>query len=510
MKAPSTSFLRRGFSTIELLIALALLSVIMTATVGAIASSQYWFITSKVSAEAMTLSKKVIDDTQQKSRQHFHSVLSIAPALLFGLSSSSDTECLAGGLCYFVQTEVVDVSSCAKEVSSSVLWQLGKRYATSSILQTLYLSNPSEIIAQYGDCQVVALPGDWFGSSPVTGSVTSLPAQGNTGIDVLGKYLYVTSVTSPYLRIFEIDASGVSAPVLVGSTTGAGLRLNDIDVIRDFKTGRLFAYVTKHSTTSQLAVFDVTDEQNPQLLIELSLFGVASGGSFPQGWRVVAYGEQLFVVSRETTGPELHIFSITNPELPVEITTSALNLNRTVNDMTVRDEIVAGVKRRFLYLAASSDLKELGVYDVTNSPPVEVAAINLAGSADAISIYLNGGVVYLGRRSNTSSELYAVSSQKLIVNDLEVLGVSEVGADVLSLGGTAQALLIGTSKIGAEFQVWDSDTRIWSQTVVNAGRKSFVSSSKLAPLGFDVSIHNVYAVSESLTLPETISVISTP
>jgi hypothetical protein len=163
-----------------------------------------------------------------------------------------------------------------------------------------------------------------------------------------------------------------------------------------------------------------------------------------------------------------------------------------------------------LYLAASSDLKELGVYDVTNSPPVEVAAINLTGSADAISIYLNGNVVYLGRRSNTSSELYAFSSQKLIVNDLEVLGVSEVGADVLALGGTGQALLLGTSKIGAEFQVWDSDTTMWSQTLPNAGRRSFVTNSKLAPLGFDVSAHNVYAISESTTQPEIISVILTP
>jgi hypothetical protein len=510
MKALSIKYSSCGFSTIELLIALALLSVIMTGSVLAIGSAQYWFITAETSTEALYKNKIILQDVMSVSRDNFQLVSSTEEYELNDSALPSTNSCLSGGLCYSAQTLVTDVSSCAKEVLVSVYWKLGLRYATSSMSNNMYLSNQKEIIANYGDCQVGVLKGDWQHSTPVLGGSLNLSAQGNTGIDVVGEYMYVTSIREPYLRIFKINKDAKAAPVMVGSSMGAGVRLNDIEVIRDFLTGRVYAYVMQHSTTSQLAVFDVTEASDPQLLTELPLYGVASAGSFPQGWRVVAYGGQLFVVSRETTGPELHIFSIKNPRAPVEITSHAINLNRTVNDMVVRDEVVGTEMRRFLYLAASSDLKEVGVYDVTEATPVEVSATNLIGSADAVSLYLTGNRVYVGRKSSAASELYVFDASKLIRNELKVVGVSEVGADVLALSGTGKVLILGTSKTGSEIQIWSKDVATWSQTLVNSGRLSFVSGPRLAPLGIDLGPNNLYLISQSQTQPETVAVMYTP
>jgi hypothetical protein len=407
-------------------------------------------------------------------------------------------------VCYQSEAIVIDISSCAKEVMTSTRFKIGLRYATNSVDSSSYFSNQKEILSNYGDCLVTLPNGNWAGGNLTLGSSEETVPLGTTGIDVVGDYLYTVSVNSPQLRIYKSSSDVSAPPLLVGSSTGSGIRLNDIDVIRDLGTGRLYAYVMQHTTSSQLAVFDVTDSQNPQLLTQLPLFNVASNGSFPQGWRVFAYGGELFVISRETTGPELHIFSLLNPRLPVEKTSAVINLNRTVNDMVVRDEVVGGNSRRFLYLAASSDLKEVGIYDVTGTIPIEVTAINLIGSADAISLYLTGNTLYVGRKSSTASELYAFDASKLVRGELDLKGSSEVGTEVLALGGVGKALIVGTGKTGEELQLWNPEVTSWSTSVVNSGRISTHNLTRLAPLGFDIAHDNLYLVSQSVTQPESI------
>lgn len=499
-----------GFSTIELLIALSLLSVIMVVALEAIMSAQYWFVTAQMSNEAVTKNKIITRKIQIIGKENFQQVSTVTSEVSKDADLESDRSCINGGQCYFVSKTVTDLSSCAKEVKVSVNWKIGQRYATSSVTTSSYLSNNDEILAVGGDCLVSALKGNWSEGSPELGSQISLLSQQITGVDVLGEFIYVTSAQSPFLRIFKISEDSSSKPVLVGSSTVQGLRLNDVEVIKDYLTGRIYGYLMQHSSTSQLIVYDLTESGSPHLLTELSLLNVASGGSFPQGWRVVAYGNQLFVVSRETTGPELHIFSITDPRAPVELTSAPVNLNRTVNDMVIRDEIISGVKKRFLYVAASSDLKEVGVYDVTNNVPVEIAAINLSGNADAISIHLNGSVLYVGRRSSSAPELYAFNSQKLIENELEVLGTGEVGGEVLSLVSTGKELVVGTGKNGSELQIWNIDISTWNPSVINAGQVSSFNSPRIAPLGIDVGLDNLVTVSQSLTQNESISVLYKP
>lgn len=510
MKGQFTNIIERGFSTIELLIALSLLAIIMVGAIASITSAQYWFVTAQIANEALYKNKILFFDIERLSKENFQQVLTSKAYASKEVDLPSDATCISGGQCYFIETQVTDISSCAKEVQASVRWKIAERYATSSVTASMYLPNVSEILAVGGDCLIERIHGDWHTNVPTLGSQTNLLTQGNTGIDVLDKHMYITSVTAPFFRMYKIPENPTHPLMFVGSSTVSGLRVNDVEVIRDYATGREYAYLMQHSSTSQLVVYEVTEPDTPTKLAELTLHNVASSGSFPQGWRVVAYGNQLFVVTRETTGPELHIFSIEDPRLPTEVTSAAINLNRTVNDMVIRDEIVNGSKRRFLYLAASSDLKEVGVYDVTGNIPVEVAAINLTGSADAVSIYLTGSILFVGRKSSAAPELYAFESQKMVRNELEVLGTAEVGAEVLSLQSTGSELIIGTGKNGAEFQIWNTDIQTWDPSIVNSGQLSSFSSSRLAPLGIDVGSNAVYVMGQSQTQPEMISALYIP
>lgn len=510
MKEPSINLNYKGFSTLELLIALTLMTLIMTVALQSVWGNQYWLMTATTAHEAMQKNKMIIDSLRATSRNNFQLVSSTPSVFSVDPNDFSDQGCLSGGLCYQTEAKVNDISSCAKTVSVDVRWQLGLRYPTSTITTNTYIANTKEIGAVGGDCLITTPLGNWGGVNLMTGTVLPQTPLGTSAIDVLGSYMYVTSTLSPYLRVFKISSDPTATPQLVGSSTGANIRLNDIDVVRDYSTGRLYAYVTQHSTSSQLAVYDVTDSAAPTLLIQLPLFNVASNGSFPQGWRIMAYGEKLYVVSRETTGPELHIFSTVNPRLPVEINSAVINLNRTVNDMVVRDEMKGGTTRRYLYLAASADLKEVGVYDVSNTIPIEVAAINLAGTADASSLYLTGNTLYIGRKSSNAPELYALNALKLTSGEFSLLGSSEVGTDVLALAGVSSALILGTAKNGEEVQLWNPDVLSWSPTVVNTGRFITQSSPRLPPLGFDMHGNHLYLISHSQTQPEAFSIVYSP
>jgi hypothetical protein len=373
-----------------------------------------------------------------------------------------------------------------------------------------YFANNDEIIAKGGDCKVSEPHGNWLtGSLGVVGSEISPPLF-STAVDVFGEYMYVTSSSSPQLAMYSTPTALGTNPILVHSSSVYGIRVNALDVVGDMKTGRTYAYMMQHASTSQLAIVDVTDVAHPEPILQKSFGGIPVGSSFPQGWRVVAYGNRLYVTTRETAGPEFHVFDITVPHLTYEIVGSTVNLNRTVNDMVVREQVVGGVSHTYVYLATSAALKELSIYDVTNDVPIEVASFNLPGTEDASSLYLAGNSLYLGRKSGSGNELYVFDVLSLMQGVGTPLATSEVGADVHTLSGSGLFVSLGTNKSGSEFQIWNKDLSTWSTSVVNAGRISFMSIPHIAPLGIDSKSDYFYVVNQSKTQPQKISVIYSP
>lgn len=502
---------REGFSILEIVIALALLLIFIVGAVEAIAGTQYWRLTSVTAREALEINQILIEKIRAESLVDFESASTTDQQESRDVNHPADSICLTGGLCYYKQIQVTDISTCAKSLQANVSWRLGTRYPTSTVTTATYLKNSSEIIARGGDCLVTLPTGNWLTSPPqLVGEITTEPQQ-RTSFDVFQNYIYITSAstTNPF-EIYRKPTIVGESPILVGSSAGANLRLNAIDVVRDMGTGRIYAYVMQHASTSQLGVFDVTDATNPVLITERTLGGANSTGSFPQGWRVMAYGERLYAMTRETAGQELHIFSITNPRNPIEIFSARYNLNRTVNDLTIHEQMINGSLRRYLFLASSANLKELGVFEVTNDIPIEQAAINLPSDVDAISLHLQGDNLYLGREKNSGPELYLYSITKLLSGSTTTLAFSEVGADVHTIRGFGDFIFLGTGQSGAQFQVWHANPEAWHPTIANTGRVTFRATPRLAPLGIEISENYVYLLTESNTQPETLSIIYTP
>lgn len=512
MKAKLAGSTRRilGFSTLEIIIALALMSLVITSSLQTLYMSQYWILGSSLSSEALSVTKLQLEAARSMAAFNFHAATTSNVNKVKPQTSSSSYSCDTS-FCYKNKLFVTDISVCAKHLQSDTSWRISARYSTTSVDLETIIVYPEEVIAQGSDC-LTALPrGNWL--SPIA-SITGIyvhPPIFSSGMDALGTYIYQTASSSPQLSIYMQPVSGSSTPILVGTSSGAGPRLNAIDVIRDMGTGRSYAYVMQHSSSSQLGVFDVTDVTAPVWLTERTLLGVDSTGSFPQGWRVVAYGQRLYVLTRETAGAELHIFDITKPDQPTERSAAIFNVNRTVNDMVVREQLLDGVTRRFIIMAGSADLKELGIFEVTSDVSVERVAINLSGTEDALSLSLSGNSIYIGRRATSGGpELYQYDFQDLLKGVVVPLATSEVGADVSTIRSSGYALYLGTNRSGAEFQVWSTSVGLWSSTTANTARISSVSVTRLAPLGVELSPDFVYVHSQSVTQPEFLSVVNAP
>ncbi len=500
----------QGLSTLEIIIAIALMSIIITSAIQTIYMSQYWILGGEVSGEALSVAKTRLEVVRSLAQVDFYNASSSVASQVRPLSSASASLC-ATSFCYQSLVTVTDVSPCTKNVMVEVSWRISARYSTSSVELDTTVMNPAEVIARGGDCLLQSTRGNWLGPAVAVVGNTTRPAQFSSGLDVLGDYIYQTASSAPQLSIYRQPSMVGGNPVLVGSSTGMGHRLNAIDVIRDLNTGRTYAYVVQHASSSQLSVVDVTDVTNPVWVGSRSLHDVSTTSSFPQGWRVVAYGSRSYVLTRETAGPELHIFDITNPEQPTEIIGGIFNLNRTVNDLFVHEQLVAGVNRRFIILAASADTKELGIFEVTDDVLVELVAVNLPGTEDALSVILGGNTVYVGRRATSGGpELYQFNFPELLKGNTTPLATSEVGADVSTIRSSGTVLYLGTNRSGAEFQVWKSSAEFWSSTTPNAARISSTPVLRLARLGIELASDFVYAHSQSATQEEQLLVITTP
>ena len=500
----------RGFSTLELLIALAILVTVIVGAVEANISLQYWRLTTMAATESLSIVQAALVTARTDARVDFPSITDTSIELGLTSAGSTTAGCTPGDMCYRLDNQVHDISSCAKDVAATVSWRLGVRYPTSTVVHRTYLLSVPELVAKYGDCTLAKPSGNWASSTPTLAGAANHGAQFSTGIDVFEHLVYVVASSAPQLRIYAEPQAIGENPALVGSTSMAGNRLNAIDVIRDMVTGRRYAYVMQHTKTDQLGVIDVTDPYHPLWLGSRTLAGVFADGSFPQGWRVVAYGNRLYVFTRETAGPELHIFDITIPEEPTEITAAAINVGRTVNNIAVHAQIFNSQPKRYLFLAASAATKELTVLDVTDDISVPVAVVDLPGDQDVSSLQVLGSSVYLGRKNNSGPELYRFEIDALLAGDVLPAATSEVGADVTTLQIIGPLLFMGTNKAGAQFQIWNSDSQTWSATIANAGRLTAYSFTRLAPLGFDSSSAYFYLINQSATQSESMQVLYTP
>lgn len=442
----------RGFSLIEILIAMALATMTMAAVVIFIGGDQSLGTDALVNIEALHKAQDLVEQVAATARITYSSV-----------AASSVTDC-SDGVCYSKSVTIPTSYStqCQSAVVGTVSWT-GTQNRALSVSATTTITNIPEMLALGGNCLITPPLSGWTGPQRFA-SDTYSPGK-PTGIAILKRLAYLGTDASPFFYI--VDTKGAS----LGQTGGlfsvfvngfnAQNQINALTAAHYSLMNKDYVFAAMDTATNQLRVINVTSNTEPFGAATTSLSSCVAGSN-PEGWAIYYYDKKLYFVTRRTAGPEFHIFDVSAPESPAEyaiggVTCKGFELNSTVESLVIKDQVVGGVKKRYAYMATDLESKELRVLDVTNPlNPVELIAANqdLPGSQDGSSLYSVGNKLYLGRLSASGPDLYVFNISDPSTG-LITLGSKDIGTSVTGITVAGKFAFLATTKANQEFQVWN-------------------------------------------------------
>ncbi len=462
----------RGISTLELVIALAVLALSFTAIILVSYGQQLVSIDSELAQQALLLAKKELINQRQKSLTDFNGLFSTSTPI----TTTPDYENI-----FNQELTVLDSSPCLKSLTNMIKYQIGSRW--HEVRLTSQIGSRDNLIKLGLDCLDSPLVGDWSNLSELN-TLALLDPGTPISLDVLDGQIYVATsqglhlinTTSPHLGRYLADEDG----------------FNDLDAARDLTTNRTYIYLARATTTApQLLVAEDTGS-NLNLIATKSL-NDPDGIPMP-GWRLVYYDQRIYLGTREysTTKPEFYIFDVSNPTSPVEI--GNYNVNTSIYGIAIRETWDGGGHKKLAYLVTTHDDKEVMVLDVSapsNIRELIGARTNLPGGWDGRSLYLHGSILFIGLESGGSDDLYALDASAALTTaaGFPILDSVELRGTALSLRASGNHLflskIVGTNQV----EVWDISEPS------NLQRLSTLPIANL--LRLDLDENNLYAITSS-------------
>ncbi|MFM2381985.1 MAG: hypothetical protein RLZZ76_752 [Candidatus Parcubacteria bacterium] len=483
---------REGFSTIELLFAFALATLFLSGAALIAFGSQTIGLDVSLTQAAIGRVSTQMGKALASTSVQWHAVL---PA-----QSGFYTE----------QNSASSVTPCLKEMESSSSWQSERGRGQNIALQS-YLGSVHEANAQGGGCDPF-VPVDVWDNPNVLGSVSISNASG-TGIAVRSVNNHVYTFLTANSAILSdddfivVDSTDAEDPSVVGTPLSNLVGLNGVAV------GGSYAYVLNNENVGQLRVIDVSNPLAPQEEVSAmrTLPNIVSScnpvGACLSGRSIAYFDGRLYIgtsyiaFGTSVQNHELHVYCVGDgvtpgctPKNPVWL--GSYNVNRNVNDIAVRTELVGGVVKTLVYLALSGStnaLAELKIYDASlPSGMYEVGSFNPSGTLYGTSIALLGNRAYLGREraAASSKDFYVLDisdpthptelySRKLgIANSTAVVGIAVQGSFafvatsdstnplfVFDVSDATNPTMVGTCGLNSDKVIHDvvyHDNRIYS------------------------------------------------
>jgi len=370
----------QGFSALEIVISCAVITLALAA-----AASAFF------GAQSLTMSADFYTNGLHRLQEVREKYIMLEPAHFLNVVSSTLNSIVFDT--YMESRAVIDITPCIKKISTTKIWN--EEVNTHSVSSMIFITDPT-YVKRYGEsCSGPELfPALW---EDYIQSTHLFSLSNATDIDVVNSHIFISqnSLDSTDTDIVIVDRD--SMDVISELTIGSGIFA--LDAIRDV------IFAATNSTSGQFVVIDVTHKNFPELVASVSLAGVDPYGSYPQARSIFYLDDRVYIGTKETAGPEFHVFDVSNPQNPQQL--GYLELTHNINDIIVRGSVA--------YLATSSDSEELIVVDVTNPAAMsEIGFFNTGSSLfndrDAMSLYLLGNNLFLGRKRGTitNNELYMI------------------------------------------------------------------------------------------------------
>ncbi len=421
MKITATN---KGFSTVEMLIAMTVMSLMLGAIMLVIFGSQTFVSDASAHAKALSLASLIQEEEEVLSQKDFN--LLSASSSLYTIGSTTYAAAI---------TVELQPDYATRKVTTSVTWQ--EEHARTGKVSLVDYVADYENAASTNTCSI---SGDW--SHPTVQNVQTNFAQlvGDSsgiyslgGVDAYKGRLYVTATVSGATKknFFIFDTTAGPSPQLLGSldTTGPSIGSGGAAVVvatssQNNNPGN-FAYVANAynanfatctpkpadpngGNCAQLQIFDVTNPAAPVLISNYLLPTTTASAHVTGSGSSGAVGSSIFYkdgyiylgLTKTTTGPEFNIIDVHNPHSPAWV--GGYKVGYVVNAIYVADNIA--------YIAHPTDSsatlpEQVTVLSLTDkSNPVRISGYKAPDKqGNGKSLYRAGSTLYIGRTVNTTA-----------------------------------------------------------------------------------------------------------
>ncbi len=433
----------RGFSTIELMIAMTIMILTLTAVTLVSFGNQGFLVGAQVNAEAMNRAQEMLEQEQALARKDFNLVNPVA-------STTDDIYTKA------IDVQIINSPSSPdylmKEVRALISWKDERGQTRLLNLNTL-VSN-FETPTGNNTCDST-VRGAWQSPQIINGETDFATLVGDPfGTYTIGDldayrgklYVVAANTSAPSKETFFVfDISNPAAPLLRGKIDNAltvnpgfsAVRVSEDPASNPVKTYAYAAsnansdYTTCNPVTNpacgELVIFDVTDGANPTVGTNLML--ASSTAPFVKGnqarGRSIFYRNGYVLLGLSATGagngPEFHILDVHNPTALF----GGTHVLFPVGSFLVANDINAlSMRGTYAYLD-TPNTQELQVLNITNpNTPTLAGSFNSpSGTGHGKSMYLVGNRLYLGKTVPNAG------------NDFHILDITTPAAALPELGG---------------------------------------------------------------------------
>ncbi len=372
-----------GFSTLEIIIALGILSLTLSAIILLVFTNASLALDTDLANHGLSIASNEFQILRARTASEFDSLVSTSSAIVLG-------DLAYDGL-YTKALSVTDLTPCRKNVTQTISWK-SSFHPADMTLSTLSGSR-TELLNLGNDCGGdVDTGNDW--TNPQSQQFSISVSGTVTGMDVKNGIAYVIASTTPSTANFFVVDTKHSTLIAQKYFPGS---FQAIDVAGNY------AYLANASSTEQFKVVDISTPSAPALVASASLPGLTKG----LGQSIFYYNTKIYIGTQylacvscsSEKNNELHIFDVSNPAYP--LWQGSFKANTNVNAIALSGNTA--------YLATSADDRELVALGVTNpSHILQTGIFNATDTAggtgeDGTALFVLGHTLFLARERAPST-----------------------------------------------------------------------------------------------------------